>query len=168
MRSLNPFSKTVTTFLLLISFTVCSWAQTIDMPPTTTMALELTKPLNFVYASQQDLLEQKILPQAITLKLKVKQEACLVAAHVTINNNPTSSFANKFVLRMSQTNSLDVNTSPGDINLGPSPRLLFIQPGSVQEVKQYQYLFDLKLNPPDTYGDPVFTNFSIVYTISLQ
>lgn len=160
--------KAIIFMAILMCVGARSMAQTVDLPPTTTMELETLTPLNFIYSGQQDLLQPKVLPQAIKLKLKVKQEACLVSAQVNINNVESSPFANKFALKMAQTNSLNVNRTLGDVNLSASPALIFIQPGSDRGVKHYQYLFDLKLNPPDSFSGSAFTNFSIVYTITLQ
>jgi len=155
----------------LLFFFIGCWlgglSQEFYLPPDTKMSVDGLLPLNFVYSTQEDLMQQKVMPKAIRMVLKVNQEACLLS--VTINvDNAASPFANKMLLALSQTNSPDV-TSYGEVSLSPlAPSLVFLQPGSSNGTKYYEYFFDFKLNPPDVYASPAITNFSIIHTISLQ
>lgn len=125
-------------------------------------------PLNYIYASEQDFLQPKILFKSVRIDLTTRQKSSVVSAQINFLNGVPSAIQDKFSIKLSQTNSPDVSTPSDFVLLSSSPAFIFMQPKPSRGRNSYSYYFDLKLDPPTNFQSTPVSFYYILYTLSLQ
>jgi len=157
---------------VLLLFCQALWAQDTHPEGTTNTIDELTvdllEPLNFNYTNASELLEPKIISNAIRLNLNMKQEPCYVFCQAFFNNSGMEVFANNLALLLRYTNSPSANNEiMGEKRLSSSPVLLISLP-PMQSPPIYNFLYDVKLYPPTNFTETMDCSFTLTFTITRQ
>lgn len=125
-------------------------------------------PLFFTYSSADELLEKKIVPGALELRIKAKNSYNI---YVNVQSNSVaeqSYINNNLSLRLATNMSKAATVSKEELLLSTQPQLLFIQPGKVNGMEEVAFLYDVILNPIATFIKPGGYNFSITFTMTPQ
>src|SRR5690606_13711715 len=123
------------------------------------------QPLVFTYSNINELLQPKIITNALELQIKVKG-GCTVSANLNYEPDDALLFANRLILRHRQSTSNTVVLSLTDIPMTATPISLFAQPSAGPSAKHYSFYYDLILNPIDQFVDDEQHTFSITFTMS--
>jgi hypothetical protein len=127
------------------------------------------EPLNFYYNNAAELLTVKTISNAIKVNLETQQQNCVLLAQVIVNDNQgNAAFSNNLSLKLNSTNSPNAAGGSIEKKLSQTPSLLFVQSNTSTELKQYEFIYDLKVAPPTTVTGNANFSFIITFTITQQ
>ena len=125
-------------------------------------------PLTFTYNTVEELLEQKVLTNAIRLDLCINNKGCNVTARVIYPTAPGQAPPAWLSKTWINDNSPDAQIPSNISVLGITDNLLFMQPSDgLNTAKNYSYYYNLNLAPVTTFIDNGMYNFKILYTMTL-
>jgi len=156
-------------FLLLL---MCAlWfhnSQAQDDAPFNKVTVSVLNPMHFSYSNAMELLQPKVIHNALELAVKIKQENTGVYAQVNYSGLSEDLASNLLSLRLTSKTSPDAVVSNTTVPLSAVPALVFMQPRSIRETKHYSFYYDLILNPVTTMIPPGNYSFSINFTITAE
>lgn len=130
------------------------------------ISVQANRPIQFSYNNIEELQQQKVLTNALELKLKVKEYSWNVFASLIADNNSFyNTFNNKLALRLQNYDSYNANISRTEVVLSQTQALLFTQP-AVQHSQHFNFYYDVVLYPFTNFVPSGQFNFSIVFTMT--
>lgn|SRR5574337_97517 len=154
-----------TLFLFLFSVALQAYAQ--DSTPLNKISASVINPLSFTFTNAMELLNPKIVSNALQLSVNVEQQNLNVYAQTSFSESELNSMK-LLSLKLASKTSPDAGINTETVTLSDVPALLFTQPRCLEGSKQYLFYYDLIMNPVQNMIPPGNYQFSINFTITAQ
>lgn len=154
-----------TLFLFLFSVALQAYSQ--DSTPLNKISVSVINPLNFAFSNAMELLNPKIISNALQLSINVEQQNLNVYAQTSFSENDLNGMK-LLSLKLASKTSTDAVVNTEMAALSDVPTLLFMQPRCLEGSKQHLFYYDLIMNPVQKMIQPGNYNFSINFTITTQ
>jgi len=160
--------KILLTFLVIYTCLGYSWkALAQSANPDNNIALTVNQPLIFSYNFADELAHDKIINNALELKVRAAQFNADVYASISMPNADVSQFYRQMSLRLVNKTSASAQTGVNtDTYLTNSPTLLFNQPRIVDNAPYYSFYYDVIMHPFNSQIRPGNYNFAILFTMT--
>ena len=152
-------------FLFIFSVSLHAYAQ--DSAPLNKINVGVISPLSFTFSNAMELLNPKIISNALQLSVNVEQQNLNVYAQTSFSENELNSMK-LLSLKLAGKTSPDAGINTETVALSDIPALLFTQPRCLEGSKQYLFYYDLIMNPVQNMIPPGNYQFSINFTITAQ
>jgi len=136
--------------------------------PDNNLSLTVNQPLIFSYNFADELVHDKIINNALELKVRSAQYNTNIYANLSLTGGDISQFTQQISLRLRNKTSISAAAgSNTDIYLGNAPALLFYQPRMVDNTTPYySFYYDVVMHPFTYQVRPGTYNFSILFTMT--
>ena len=153
--------------LLLLMLCVSLQGYTQDAGAFNKISVAVVNPLNFSLSNAMELLNPKVINNALQLSVKINKETANVYAQINFSEVILNDM-NLFSLKLSNKTSPDAIVNSDAVVLSDVPMLLFTQPASLHGSRQHFFYYDLIMNPIRNMVPPGHYQFSINFTITAQ
>lgn len=160
--------KVLLTFLAIytsLGYSQQTFAQSAN--PDNNIALSINQPLIFSYNFADELAHDKIISNALELKVRAAQYNTDIYASISMPNADVTQFYRQMSLRLVNKTSTSaqagINT---DTYLTNTPTLLFNQPRMVDNAPYYSFYYDVIMHPFTSQIRPGNYNFAILFTMT--
>ncbi|MBS1687274.1 MAG: hypothetical protein JSS96_01015 [Bacteroidetes bacterium] len=160
-----PFSILFSICVLTL-YSGTSYAQAAN--PDNNITLTVNQPLVFSYNFADELVHDKIINNALELKVRSAQYNTNIYATLSLIGGDISQFAQQISLRLRNKTSISAATGSAntDIYLANTPVLLFYQPRMIDNTPYYSFYYDVVMHPFTYQVRPGTYNFSILFTMT--
>lgn len=155
--------KTLFLFIFSVALQACAQNST----PLNKISVSVINPLSFTFTNAMELLNPKIISNALQLSINVEQQNLNVYAQTSFSENDLNGM-NLLSLKLATKTSTDAVVNTETLALSDVPALLLMQPACSEGSKQYLFYYDLVMNPVQKMMPPGNYNFSINFTITAQ
>lgn len=152
-------------FLFIFSVALQAYAQ--DSTPLNKISVSVINPLSFTFSNAMELLNSKIVSNALQLSINVEHQNLNVYAQTSFSENDLNGMK-LLSLKLASKTSTDAVVNTETLALSDVPALLFMQPGCSEGSKQHLFYYDLIMNPIEKMIPSGNYNFSINFTITAQ
>jgi len=159
--------------LLFIFFFICGLISNCDIGhaqtanPDNNISLAVNQPLIFSYNFADELVHDKIINNALELKVRSAQYNTNLYATLVLTGGDITQFSKQISLRLKNKTSISAAAGTNtDIYLANTPALLFYQPRMIDNTPYYSFYYDVVMHPFTYQVRPGTYNFSILFTMT--
>ncbi|MGN6569732.1 MAG: hypothetical protein ACTHJ0_17355 [Flavipsychrobacter sp.] len=136
--------------------------------PDNNLGLTVNQPLIFSYNFADELIHDKIINNALELRIRAAQYNTNVYATLVMAGTDITDFSKQISLRLRNKTSISATAGAAnnDVYLLNTPALLFYQPRMTDNAPYYSFYYDLVMHPFTNQVRPGTYNFSIIFTMT--